>query len=166
MTAAVAAAPAWLGGSTGYDLTQAATACAQLQYSNSDFMEMLLQQGLHLAELPPPSQQQRTRGPAGKKHVQRSKALAAPDKASLAGLCSISVVQLDMQQLAGLAKALVVASGVSALHDTHPSNLRRLWLFHSWLLQHQLLDGRGLAKVLTQDQLQVGQRESARYGVK
>jgi hypothetical protein len=34
-----------------------------------------------------------------------------------------------------------------------------LWLFHSWLLQRQLLGGQGLTGLLTQQQLQRGQWE-------
>jgi hypothetical protein len=37
-------------------------------------------------------------------------------------------------------------------------------VFHSWLLQHQLLDGQGLTGVLTQQQLQQGEQEAAQYG--
>jgi hypothetical protein len=36
-----------------------------------------------------------------------------------------------------------------------------LWVFHSWLLQHQLLDGQGLAGLVAQEQLQQGQQGAA-----
>jgi hypothetical protein len=47
---------------------------------------------------------------------------------------------------------------------SHPYNLRQLWAFHSWLVQHQLLDGKGLTGVLTRQQLQQGEKEAAVYG--
>jgi hypothetical protein len=60
---------------------------------------------------------------------------------------------------------LIVESGISKRPDTHPSNTSKLWVLHSWLLQHQLLDGKGLAGVLTQQQLQQGAQGVAQlYG--
>jgi hypothetical protein len=38
-------------------------------------------------------------------------------------------------------------------------------VFHSWLLQHQMLDGKGLTGVLTEQQLQQGKQEAAQYGL-
>jgi hypothetical protein len=61
---------------------------------------------------------------------------------------------------------LVVGSSIWQGSRTHPSNLRRLWVFHSWLLKHQLLDGKGLAGLVTQQQLQQGAKEAAEWGDK
>jgi hypothetical protein len=98
------------------------------------------------------------------KRAGRTVALSAAEKANTAAQCSMSVAKLDMQQLAWAAKVLVVSSGVRQQPSSHPSNLRRLWVFHSWLLQHQLLDGKGLTGVLTRQQLQQGEKEAAVFG--
>jgi len=152
MAAAVAAAPQWVPSSTGYDLSQALTACARLQYKNWDFLQQLLQKGQQLLQ-------------PGKK-VGCIKPLSPADKVRLAAICSWSIALLDMQELAGTARALVASSGILKQPRTHPSNLRRLWMFHSWLLQHQLLDGKGLTGLLTEQQLQQGEKEAAVYGNK
>jgi hypothetical protein len=112
-------------------------------------MQLLLRHGLLLM--------QRSQS----KHAGRTVALSARDKATAAAQCSASIAKLDMQQLAGLAKELVVSSGVQQQPNSHPFTLRRLWVFHSWLLQHQLLDGKGLTGVLTQQQRQQGEKEVA-----
>jgi len=154
MAAAVAAAPQWVPSSTGYAVTQAAAACARLQYRDYDFLQQLLQQGQRLLQLQPG-------GMAG-----RLRSLSPADKAKLAALCSRSIAQLDMQELAGATRALVTSSGIGTQPSTHPSNLRRLWVFHGWLLQHQLLDGKGLTGLLAEQQLQQGEKEAAVYGHK
>jgi hypothetical protein len=41
-----------------------------------------------------------------------------------------------------------------------------LWVFHSWLFEHQILDGKGLAGLVTQQQLQQGAKEAAAWGDK
>lgn len=38
-------------------------------------------------------------------------------------------------------------------------------MFHSWLLQHQLLDGKGLTGILTEQQLQRGKQDTASMGL-
>jgi hypothetical protein len=68
-----------------------------------------------------------------------------------------------MQLLAPQALQLVRASSISNRPSTHPANLRRLWVIHSCLLQHELVGGQGLTGLLTQQQLQQGQQESAMY---
>jgi hypothetical protein len=85
---------------------------------------------------------------------------------SVAAMCSLSVMQLIMRVLAGQACKLVVDSIIKQHGRTHPSNLRRLWVFHSWLLEHQLLDGKGLAGLVTEQQLQQGAKEAAAWGGK
>jgi len=154
MAAAVAAAPQWVPRSTGYDLNQALSACAKLQYRDHGFLQLLLQQGQRLLQLQPG------------KLLGHIKPLSPAEKDKVAGLCSLSIAQLNMQDLAGAAKALVASSGVGKQPNMHPAGLRRLWLFHSWLLQHQLLDGKGLTGLLTEQQLQQGEKEAAVYGNK
>jgi hypothetical protein len=154
LSAAVAAAPTWVPNCSDVDVNQAATACVKTQYRDEAFMQLLLRHGLLLM------QQQQQQGRRG----GRSPVLSGDDRAVLATLCSIAVAKLDMQQLAGAAKQLVVVSGVGSLPQAQPANLRRLWVFHSWLLQHQLLDGQGLTGVLTQQQLQQGKQQAAQHG--
>jgi hypothetical protein len=48
--------------------------------------------------------------------------------------------------------------------NIHVSVPRRLWVFHAWLLQHQLLDGRGLTGLVTDQQLRQGEKDAAVYG--
>lgn len=152
-------APSWLPNVyTGYDLTQAATACAQMQYRDEVFLRQLLQHGLQLLQ-----QQQQQPGKVARTSLRR-KQLSAADKASLATLCSTSIAKLDMQQLAGLVRDLVASSGIRQQPNSHPSNLRRIWVVHSWLLEKQLLDGKGLAGLVTEQQLQQGQKEADEYG--
>lgn len=79
----------------------------------------------------------------------------------LGSLCS-AVARLDMQQLAPQALQLVTTSGIGH-RPTHKANLQRLWVFHSWLLQHQLAGGQGLTGLLTQQQLKQGQQEAASF---
>jgi hypothetical protein len=151
LQAAVAAAPVWLLKGTALDITQAATACAQLQYWDEHFMSLLLQRSQQLL--------QRSRG-------SHTRPLSAADRDSLAALCCISVAQLDMRGLAGAVRNIVASSGIGQQDRTHPSNTRRLWLFHSWLLEHQLLDGKGLAGLVTKQQLQQGAKGEAEWGDK
>ena len=149
--AAVAAAPKWLPNTNPRQVSQAATACAQLQYRDEHFMELLLQRAQQLLQ---PS---RSKG---------SRSQVEADKASLIAQLSISVVLLDMRRYAGAARKLVADFNFVEQSGTHPSNLRRLWLFHSWLLEHQLLDGKGLAGLVTKQQLQQGAKEAAEWGDK
>jgi hypothetical protein len=155
VTKAVQAARSWVPQSVSKDLTQAAQACAMLQYSDEAFLGLLLQQA---AGLLPQQQQRRRRQQPG------NRLLSAADRASLAALLAACIAQRDMQQLAGPTRDLVANSGVGQQASTHKSSVWRLWQFHAWLLQHQLLDGRGLTGLLTAQQLRQGQQEAAVYG--
>jgi hypothetical protein len=146
VSAAVAAAPRWLPQCNDAGVSQAATACARLQHRDEDFMRLLLQRGEHLLQ-----------------QGGRSRGLSNIEKASLVALCCVSVALLDMRGLAGAACTLVASSNIMQNHQTGRANLRRLWVFHSWLLEHQLLDGRGLVGLMTEQQLQLGARESAAW---
>jgi hypothetical protein len=206
VSAVVAAAPNWVPRSTAIDLRQAALACAQLQYRNEAFVQLLLQRALYMLQQqqhPLPVLQQHTlqhqplqhhQQPMSQQHqlhyhhqqqqeqqpqqqqqqqqqqhdkqpgCHKALQLSAAERDSLAVVCSVSVAKLDMRNLGQLAKQLVIASGIAQQHSTHPSNPRRLYILHSWLLQHELLDGRGLLGVLTEGQLQQGQGELWLYG--
>jgi hypothetical protein len=150
--AAVAAAPVWLSKSTEpFNLTQAATACAQLQYRDEHFVGLLLQRAEQMLQ---PSKR------------NSGRPLSESNRASIASMCCVLVVLLDMRGLAGAPHTLVADSNIKQDRHSHPSNLRRLWVFHSWLLEHQLLDGKGLAGLVTQQQLQQGAKQAAEWGDK
>jgi hypothetical protein len=153
---AVQGARSWVPRSVGADLTQAAQACALLRYKDEAFVSLLLQ---HAAVLLQPQH-------PGKAHSSSSssRVLSAADRASFAAMLVVCIKELDMRQLAGPARDLVASSRLVQQPNTHPSNPRRLWVFHAWLLQHQLLDGRGLTGLVTEQQLQHGQQEAAMYG--
>jgi hypothetical protein len=155
VAAAVAAAPRWLPGSMHYGLNQVLPACVALQYRDEAFMKACLHQGLQLLAQQQPSRQGRS----------SRRPLAALARDQLAAVCCISVARLDMRSTANAAVDLVSRSGIGQRPNTHPGNLSKLWVFHSWLLQHQLLDGKGLTGVLTHQQLQRGAKEAATKGL-
>jgi hypothetical protein len=155
VTKGVQAAQAWVPTSIDAHLRQAAQACTALQYRDEAFLSLLLQQASVLLQQ---QQQQPSRARSG------SRVLSAADRASLAAMLAASTAQLDMQQLAGPARDLVASSEVGQQANTHKSNVWRLWQFHAWLLQHQLLDGRGLTGLVTEQQLRQGQQDAAVYG--
>jgi hypothetical protein len=148
------AAHRWLPGSTVIDLRQVVHACAVLKYRDEAFMRACLQRGLQILGQ---EQQQPTN-----RQGRSSKGVSAADGDQLAAVCCISVARLDMRSLAGPACELVSSSGVGQRPITHPWYLSKLWVFHSWLLQH---DGQGLARVLTQQQLQQGAKDAAAIGL-
>jgi hypothetical protein len=159
---AVQAAPAWVPISNDTHLKQAALACAMLQYRDGGFLSLLLQRAAVLLQ-----QQQQQPGKAcssSSSNSSSSRVVSAADRAALAAVIAACVAQLDMQQLAKPTRDLVTSSGArqqANMQDAHP---RRLWVFHAWLLQHELLDGRGLTGLVTEQQLQQGQQETAVYG--
>jgi hypothetical protein len=152
--AVIASAPRWLPSAQPSVFTQLAKSCVQLQLDDPAFLRLVLQQVARVCQQLQ-SQQQNSRHTA-------SQARAQGECAAVASMCSWAVARLDLQQLAGAAREVVAASGVEQHSSTHPSSLGRLWLFHDWLQQQQLLDGRGLAGLLTAQQLQQGAREAAR----
>jgi hypothetical protein len=152
---AVQAARSWVPKSVSQSLTQAAQACALLQYRDEAFLSLLLQRASVLSQ-----QQQQQPGKAR----SGSRVLATADKAGLAALLAAAVAQLDMRQLAEQARDLVSSSRVGQQSYMHVSNPRRLWVFHAWLLQHQLLDGRGLTGLVTGQHLLQGHKDAEVYG--
>jgi hypothetical protein len=153
--ALAAAAQKWLPRSSPREVSQAATACAQLQYQDEHFMGMILQRAEQILQLG-----------ADTGRRSGSRRLPAWERDSIPSMCCVSVVLLDLRGLADGARKLVADSNIKQQGRTHPSNLRRLWVFHSWLLEHQLLDGKGLEGLVTQKQLQQGAKEAAEWGNK
>jgi hypothetical protein len=155
VAAAIAAAPRWLPASVPVGLRQAVSACVVLEYRDEAFMQACLQRALQLL-----GQQQQQ---ASNRQGRSSRPLPPGDKDGLAAYCASAVARLDLQSLAGTAVELVSRSGIGQRSNTHPGNLSKLWLFHSWLLQLQLLDGKGLSGLLTKQQLQQGAK-AAKFG--
>jgi hypothetical protein len=160
IAAAVTAAPKWLPQSNGFNLTQAASACAKLQFKDETFLLQLLKQASALLR-------QSSSGPSHARSGKGSKIMSPRDVDSMVTLCALHIAEINMPQLAGPMRDLIVGSGISKRQDTHQANTGKLWVFHSWLLQHNLLDGKGLAGVLTQQQLRVGAEGAEKfYGFK
>jgi hypothetical protein len=155
IAAAVAAAPSWLPASNIFDISQAALACAALPYPDERFVRALLHQAEVLL-----SQQQHGKWPTGSRPGTSSTGYHASTGIAA---CCYATARLDMAQCAESAKSLVVSSGFDAQQRCHPAELRRLWVFHTWLVENQLCDGQGLAGVLSQKQLQMGAKEEDTY---
>jgi hypothetical protein len=144
---AAAARSQWLPTATRAELQQVAWACMMLQVKHQQLMEGTLKRIKQIAD------QQWLR--ATQQGVSRD------TLGVIMGVCH-AVAALDMQQLAGDARRLIAESGV-----THSTNIGRLanllWEVHTWLVQHQLLDGQGLAGLLSQQQLDEGRACSETY---
>jgi hypothetical protein len=74
-----------------------------------------------------------------------------------------AVAILNVQQLAGEVKAIVAGSVIARDTVVGAADLRFLWDVHAWLVQHQLLDGQGLAGLLTEQQLAEGRAGAETY---
>uniref|UniRef100_A0A383W394 Uncharacterized protein n=1 Tax=Tetradesmus obliquus TaxID=3088 RepID=A0A383W394_TETOB len=85
------------------------------------------------------------------------------DNAGLVAVVSHAVAALDMQHLAGNVRALVASCQVAGDASCSPGNLGMLHEVHSWMVQQQLLDGRGLKGLLSEQQLAVGQAASEAF---
>jgi hypothetical protein len=120
------------------DLANTALACAVLDHRDEQLLAGLLQHALQLQ--------------AGSSSDSNSGQLTDQ------GLCNIcwSVAVLDLQQLAGSVVQLVQAATSSQQQwvVNTAGGLRQLHQVHLWLLDRQLVGGRGLAGALTQQQLQ------------
>jgi hypothetical protein len=96
--------------------------------------------------------------------LQRIKQLLADQKqrvsvaqrVSTAATVSKSVAVLDMRQLAADVRDLVAVGKVATDEGASSGNLAKLCEMHAWPVQHQLLDGQGLARLLTEQQLAKG----------
>jgi hypothetical protein len=83
--------------------------------------------------------------------------------AGLTATIGNAVAALDMQQLAGGVRALVASSRLEPSSKLTQANAGMLWDVHAWLVQHQLLDGQGLAGLLSQQQLEQGRAAAEAY---
>jgi hypothetical protein len=155
VAAAMAAAPRWVPAGNLFNISQAAVAGATLKRSDEHFMRVLLLQ-LEALLLQRPHRGTRHAG-----HNPRTATVGNVNTA-VAAFC-YAIAQLNMQQLAEAATSLIARSGYGKQREAHVYDLQRLWVFHSWLLQHRLLDGKGLAGLLTQQQLQQGAKEASKY---
>ncbi|KAF6263978.1 hypothetical protein COO60DRAFT_1663389 [Scenedesmus sp. NREL 46B-D3] len=73
------------------------------------------------------------------------------------------VRQLLQGKLAGDARALVASSRVAQDSRLNRGDASMLWEVHAWLVLHQLLDGQGLAGLLSEQLLAEGKAASAAY---
>uniref|UniRef100_A0A383WIE2 FAST kinase leucine-rich domain-containing protein n=1 Tax=Tetradesmus obliquus TaxID=3088 RepID=A0A383WIE2_TETOB len=164
MSGASALAHKWLPGAAATGVEQVAYACKALHFRDHRMMAAVIKRGKQLL-------QQRGKG------QMHERAL----RCKLAAQVGYAVAALDMRQLAGDVRELVVSSGVAEEHDMDSSfafdagygsphsssglagSLGMLWEVHAWLLQHQLLDGQGLAGLLSQQQLEEGRAASEKY---
>lgn len=144
LSAVVSTAPQWCATSNNINIQQVAYACVQLGYRNEGLMQQMLQRSLQLL---------------GHPHSGRS--LSAAHAHSLGALCIWSVTQLGMPKLVPTALEVVARSGIGKHTESHPQNLRRLWESHTWLLQHHLGGGKGLAGLVRHHLLLQGQQKAA-----
>jgi hypothetical protein len=143
--AAAAAAPSWLRAANAVGIKQLAWACSVLQYKHEQLIAAALQRSLKLV-------QQRGRNQ-----------LPASEKLAVAAVVASAVASLDMQQLAGDVRKLVASTRVTHSTSIKPSDARHFREARVWLVQHQLLDGQGLAVLLSEQQLATGRAKSAVY---
>jgi hypothetical protein len=160
-----ATAHKWLPKATAAGLGQVAYACRTLQYADCQLIAGVVQRSKQLLQ---------QRGTNGLHEGSQRNQLAAQ--------VGSAVAALDLQQLAGDVLELIRLCGL-AQHNADASSimtvgyagskqrsssgfagqLGMLWDVHCWLVQHQLLDGQGLAGLLSQQQLQQGRVEASRY---
>uniref|UniRef100_A0A383V2M9 FAST kinase leucine-rich domain-containing protein n=1 Tax=Tetradesmus obliquus TaxID=3088 RepID=A0A383V2M9_TETOB len=140
-----ATAHKWALAAEPLDLFQAAYACTALQFKEQRLMLALLQRS---------KQHQQQQGKRG---------LSVKGRTDVAAAVGYAVAALDMRQLAGHVRELAANSGITRDSTVKRGNLNQLWEVHAWLLQHQLLDGQGLAGLLSQQQLEAG-RAAAEAG--
>jgi hypothetical protein len=136
MQRAAAAAPQWMPGAAEANVTQVAFACKTLQHRDTQLMLSALQQSKRLLQK---RGARNTRGVVG-----------------MTVVVADAVAALDMQQLAGDLRDIVASSGVTDVSSLHARDAGMLWEVHSWMVQQQLLDGQGLAGLLSQQQLEQG----------
>jgi hypothetical protein len=129
---------AWLSRAKATNLAQVALACDRLQLrQHQQLMSGVVQRSKQLLQ----EQKQR---------------MSVSQRVSTAAAVSKSVAVLDMRQLAGDVRNLVAVSRVATDGCANSGILAELWEAHAWLVQHQLLDGQGLAGLVTEQQLTAG----------
>jgi hypothetical protein len=131
------------------DVIQLAASCVKLQRQDVQLMTQVLERGRQLVNA---------------LNARQSHALSQGDRDNLVAMTAAAVAVLDMRELAADAVALVAAGGgFKQQVSPHIGHLRRLYKVHSWLQEHCLLDGRGLAGLVTEAQLQRGAQEAAAW---
>jgi hypothetical protein len=146
MGRAAAAAHHRMPGAAEADLTQIAYACKTLQHRDMQLMLSVVQHSQLLLQR------------RGKRNTRSFIAMTA--------VVADAVAALNMQQLAGGVKDIIASSGVTTGSSLQPIDAGMLWDVHSWLVQHQLLDGQGLAGLLSQQQLEQGRVAFEEYQTK
>ncbi|KAF6256471.1 hypothetical protein COO60DRAFT_106911 [Scenedesmus sp. NREL 46B-D3] len=129
----------WLQRAVAASLTQVSSACGTLQLQLPHLMTGVVKRAQQLFA------QQGKRKAVGERVPEAG-------SARVPATCGYTLAVLDMQQLAGDVKALV-AAGVKPSRRLKGEDARMLGMFHSWLMQQQLLDGQGLSGVLSAEQL-------------
>jgi hypothetical protein len=133
----------WVPAAVDPNLSQVAYACRVLQFKHPQLLAATVQRAKQVWHS---QQQQRSKKP----QLQSANKLGF-----IVGVVN-AVAVLDMRQLAADAVALVAGCGISHNSKLIPANAGMLWDVHAWLVQHQLLDGRGLVGLLSEQQLEQG----------
>jgi hypothetical protein len=136
MQIGAAAAPQWMPGAAAAAVSQIAYACKTLQHRDTQLMLSIVQHSKLLLK---------KRGSQSSRVLVRMTAVVAD-----------AVAALNMPQLADDVKDIVASSGVTDGSTLNRADAGMLWDVHSWLVQHQLLDGQGLVGLLSQQQLEHG----------
>ncbi|KAF6263979.1 hypothetical protein COO60DRAFT_266345 [Scenedesmus sp. NREL 46B-D3] len=137
---AAAAAPSWLPGAITPNLVQAAYACRILQYKDQQLMALIVTRSKQVQQQQQQQQQRRQQLKHDPHDTRRQQ-----EDMNLAAVVGYAIAVLDMQQLAGDVRELVASSRVTPKSRLGSADAGMLWEVHAWLVQHQLLDGRGLA---------------------
>jgi hypothetical protein len=140
--AVVRAAPRWCPASGVLDIAQVLEACVQLNYRNEALMQQMLQRSQQLV------QQQSARSPGM--------------SVALASTAIYAATQLNLPQFIPATLEVLKSSGVGARAKLYPADSLRLWMSHTWLLQHGLCGGNGLSGIVSKESLLQGQQLAAK----
>jgi hypothetical protein len=141
--AAALATSSWVPHTIAAHMHQVARACRELDFRNTQLMAAVVQRTQHVLQ-----------------HRRRQK-LPGPDEFSTVATVCYACSRLDMRHLAGSLRDLVASSDLA--HEREAGRLGMLWVVHAWLVQHQLLDGQGLAGLLSEQQLADGKAAAEAY---
>eukprot|EP00878_Enallax_costatus_P011098 GHUV01011591.1.p1 GENE.GHUV01011591.1~~GHUV01011591.1.p1 ORF type:complete len:406 (+),score=121.09 GHUV01011591.1:644-1861(+) len=139
LQSAAAGASNWLPSATAPNINKIAWACAKLRFRDQQFLEALMHQGKQLMQHDKQLE-----------HVTPS----SEERANLAATLSWAAAVLNLPELSGDVKALLVSSGIRHMQEPlSPAVARMLWRLHTWLLHEHLMGGHGLSRLLTDQQL-------------
>jgi hypothetical protein len=144
-----ATAADWVPQAAAAALDQVAFACGTLQLQQPQLMALMTQRACQLLSSRKSSSNHGRQMLAG-----NSLTMSTP------AYLGWAVAVLDIQQLAGDVRGLVV-NGVKQSRKMTSDDARMLWVLHNWLVQQQLLDGKGLTGVLSEQQLIMGEQAMA-----